>query len=106
MKFNLIETKEILDLEKEIGYELEVNERPVSAASAVGTQRFYVYFKEGEVMQGGCLIGSYGNGNTIDEALKDYAKQISCTRMAFGAYTPNRKEISFPKLVHTKMLNQ
>lgn len=106
MKINLIETKEILDLEKEIGYELEVNERPISSASIKGLHRFYVSFKEGEVMQGGCLIGSSGNGNTIDEALQDYAKQISCTRMVFGAYTNNRKEISFPKLVHTKMLNQ
>lgn len=102
MKINLIETKEILELEKEIGYELEVTERP----SRAGLHRFYVSFKEGEVMQGGCLIGSSGNGNTIDEALQDYAKQISCTRMAFGSYTNNRKEISFPKLVHTKMLNQ
>ena len=106
MKINLIETKEILDLEKEIGYELEANERPISSASRVGLHRFYVSFKEGEVMQGGCLIGSSGNGNTIDEALQDYAKQISCTRMVFGAYTNNRKEISFPKLVHTKVLNQ
>lgn len=106
MKINLIEKKEILDLEKEIGYELEVNERLISSASKADLHKFYVSFKKGEVMQGGCLISSSGSGNTIDEALQDYAKKISFTRMAFGAYTNNREEISFPKLVHTKMLNQ
>lgn len=106
MKINLIKTKEITDLEKEIGYELEVNERPINSLNEKILNRFYVSFKDGEVMQGSCLLGKYGDGNTIDEALKDYANQISCTRMVFGAYTNNRKDISIPKLVHTKMLNQ
>ena len=102
MKLNLISTKEILELEKEIGYELEVNERPQHS----GLSRFYVSFKQGESMEGGCLVSHSGNGNTIDEALQDYCKQISCRRMAFGAYTDSRKEITFPKLVHTQLLNQ
>lgn len=100
MKLNLIETKEILDLEQEIGYELEVNERPIHS----GLPQFYIHFKQGESMEGGCLVAHSGNGNTVDEALSDYCKQISCRRMAFGAYTPERKEIQFPKLKHSKLV--
>ena len=100
MKFNLIETKEILDLEKEIGFELVVNERHKSTTAS----RYYVNFEGGEVMEGGCLVGSCGDGNTIDEAIIDYCQQVETKRMAFGAYTDNRKEIVLPKLVHTKLL--
>ncbi len=106
MEINLIETKEILDFENEIGYKLEVNERRINSISKSKLHRFHVSFKEGEVMKDGCLISSYGNGNTIDEALIDYATQVSCERVVFGAYTKNRREISFPKLIHTKILNQ
>ena len=38
------------------------------------------------------------------EAIKDYCREISNCRIAFGAYTNERKEIQFPKLVHTKLL--
>lgn len=106
MKINLIKSKEILEFEKEIGYELEVNERPQKYISENLVKRFYVSFKNGEVMYGGCLCGYTGNGNTIDEALSDYANQISSTRMAFDAYTPKRKVIDIPKLVHTQLLFQ
>lgn len=102
MKFNLIETKEILDLENEIGFELVVNERPKSDT----VSKYYVSFEGGEVMEGGCLIGSHGNGSTIDEAIKDYCRQVETKRMAFGAYTDNRKEVVLPKLVHTKLLGK
>lgn len=100
MKLNLIETKEILDLEQEIGYELEVNERPAN----FGSPRFWAHFEQGESMEGGCLVGHSGNGNTVDEALRDYCRIISGKKMAFGAYTPERKEIQFPILKHTRLL--
>ena len=102
MKFNLIETKEILDLEKEIGFELIVNERPKD----VRIPQYYVSFEGGEVMEGGCLVGLSGNGKTIDDAIKDYCREIETKRMAFGAYTENRKEVILPKLVHTKLLGK
>ena len=97
MKLDLIETKEILDFEQEIGYELVVHERPIHS----GLSPFYACFKGAESMEDGCLVGRYGNGNTVDEALSDYCKQISCRRMVFGAYTPERKEIQFPYLKHS-----
>jgi len=106
MKLNLISTKEILDFEKEIGYELVVNERAMHAGSPARISRYYVQFEKAEVMIGGCLASKYGNGDTIDEAIKDYCREVSNCRVAFSAYTNERKEIQFPKLVHSKFLCQ
>jgi len=100
MKFNLLEQQEILDFEKRIGFELEVNER----ANSMYGGRYYVHFPKGEIMEGGCLIGATGNGTTIDEALIAYCKEISGKRLAFNSYTCERREIEMPKLVHTKLL--
>lgn len=104
MKFNLITSKEILDFEKEIGHELEVNERVIHAGSPARLYKYYVKFQNSDVMEGGCLIGKYGDGNTIDEAIKDYCHKVSHSRIAFNSFTPNRTEIVFPKLNHTKLL--
>jgi hypothetical protein len=106
MVLNLITTKEILDFEKEVGYQLVVNERALHAGSPARLSKYYVQFEHAEVMEGGCLAGKYGNGSTIDEAIKDYCKEVSNCKIAFGAYTPERKEVQFPKLVHTKLLGQ
>jgi len=106
MKFNLISTKEILDYEKEIGVELIVTERSIHSGSAARLSKYCVSFEGGEVSENSMLVGATGNGDTIDKALTDYCHQISNKRMAFGAYTPDRKEIKLPKLIHTKLLNR
>ena len=111
MKINLIDEKEILDFETEIGYELEVNERDLfwkkgSRINKAGVGRFYVQFAKIDIKDGSVLIRATGNGNTIDEALKDYCKEVSCQTIVFDAMSPERQEITFPKLVHTKLLNQ
>ena len=106
MKINYIKEKEILDFEKEIGYELEANERSISANSNAILKRFYVNFPKGEVMEGNSLIGCSGNGDTIDEALKEFCKLISNKTIAFNAFSKERKNIQIPKLVHTKLLGQ
>lgn len=102
MKFYLLKEKEITEFEKEIGYELSVCERPLS----MRLPKYYVYFLDGESSEGGCLITYSGNGNTVDEALIDYCKKVSSRRMVFNSYTTDRKEIVFPKLIHTKFLNK
>ncbi len=102
MELNLIAEKEITDFEKQINHTLNVNERPIHS----GLSRYYVSFKGCESIEGGHFVGYSGNGNTIDEALQDYCKQVSCRRMVFGAYTNGRREITFPKLIHTKLLNK
>lgn len=100
MKINRINTKEILDFEKELNVELEVNERPPSS----GLYRYYVSFNNTEVSEGSMLIGSFGNGSTIDEALQDYCKEIETKTIVLFARSDKRREILCPKLIHTKQL--
>lgn len=97
MKVNLIKCKEITEFEKEIGHELVVNERPLN----MNLSRFYVSFEHGEVMENGCLVGVFGNGNTIAEAVDDYCVKISGKEMAFNAYTKDRINIICPNLKYT-----
>lgn len=106
MKLNLIPTKEILDFEKKIGYELVVNERTINNRSPARLSKYYVHFEKACVIDGGCLSGIYGDGNSIDEAIKNYCYEVSNSRVVFDAYTNERKEVKFPKLVHTKLLGK
>jgi hypothetical protein len=102
MKVNSIQVKEILDFEKEIGRELIVNERFISAKSRIGMNRFYVEFEKSSILGDGVLIGSAGNGNTIDEALVNYCSIISGETLVFDEMTPDRIYIKVPKLIHTE----
>ena len=58
--------------------------------------RFYAGFKGVDVSDGCMLIGSVGNGGTEDDALRDYARQISGKKLVIGAFTPERREIWAP----------
>jgi len=102
MKFNLISTKEILDFEQEIGTELVVNERKEYGKGC----KYYVQFEHSEVMTGVFLVSSYGNGDTIDEAIENYCVKIQNKRIAINADTPNRREVVCPKFTHTKKLGR
>lgn len=103
MKLNLIEIKEITDFEKEIGNELIVKERPFYNARI---ERFYVSFDNSFLKENGCLVGYFGNGKTIDDAIIDYCELISCRSIVFNPFCEKRKEIQqLPRFKHTKLLN-
>jgi len=53
-------------------------------------------FDNGEVMDGGVLIGACGRCKRPDAALKDYVSQIAGKRMVFNAYTDKRVELEIP----------
>lgn len=98
MKINYIKEQELLDFEKEIGVELIVDERKKPSKGC----RFYARFEKSEIKEGDCLRGAFGNGDTINEALMDYCKEISNGLLVLNSYTCNRREIQVPKLMHTK----
>lgn len=101
MKINRIIVREILDFEKEIGRELIIDER-------MTTDNNYSYsarFKGGETIDGGVLCTYSGRGQTIDDAIRDYAKIISGQTMVFNAYSKGRREVEVPILIHTKKYN-
>ena len=97
MKLNLIETHQILNYEKQIGYELVVTERPAH----LNLSRFYVSFEHCEILDGGFLNSTSGQGGTINEALVDYCSLISNKVAVFDAYKPERTIIKLPNLIHT-----
>lgn len=65
-----------------------------------GLHAYYASFKGCETLSGSVLCGDYGNGSTPDQAMSDYAKQISGKRLVVDAYTAGRKEILVPILTH------
>lgn len=62
--------------------------------------RFYAAFKGVDVSDGCMLSNSHGNGGTEDEALQDYARQISGKKLVLGAFTAERREIYAPEITY------
>jgi hypothetical protein len=63
------------------------------------TNRWYAQFDNAEVKDGICLVGTFGNGATKAEAIKDYAKKISGKRLVIDAFNKEkRREIEAPML--------
>jgi len=75
---------------------VEVRERPHIRVGR--PSRFYASFKHVEVMENGCLAGYFGDGRTAEEAIENYAQEISRRRIAVNAYTDHRIEIQVPTL--------
>lgn len=98
MRIERINEQNILDFEKEHGLDLVVTERSKEYHNPVF--KFYARFETTETMDGGLLIGEYGNGNTPEEAIHDYCFRISEKRIVFKAMTDERKEIKVPKLFY------
>lgn len=96
MKVNRIEVKDLLDIEKDLGCEIEVNERPGQFKKHL---KYYAHIKNLEVKDGYILSGAFGNGETVEEALSNYAEEISEKLVVLDAYKDSRKVIQFPKIV-------
>lgn len=75
---------------------MEIHERPLPEGASA---RFYAHFKSCEIMDRGCLRGTFGDGATPEEAIKDYAASIRLCRIVIDARHPTRREIEVPRLV-------
>jgi hypothetical protein len=62
-----------------------------------GIEPFYAHFKRCDVSDGALLRGTYGNGNTPDEAVRNYIPEISA--IAINGNTDNCVYIKVPKLI-------
>ena len=81
------------------GLELEVCERRRDRLPHAG--RFYAMFARAEVMDPpGFLSGVSGDGDTEEEAIRDYAERISEKRLAIYGPAPayERTNIDVPRL--------
>lgn len=77
------------------GLVMEVVERrrPIGDPS-----RYYAHFQRVEVREVCLLRGTYGDGSTPEEAIANYAPEISLKIIVVDARMPSRKEIESPRL--------
>jgi len=59
--------------------------------------RWCARFERGEIMEGGCLVGAHGNGQSPTLAIVDYVEQIKGKKMAFNSMSDRRSEFEIPK---------
>ena len=63
-------------------------------------KRFTARFEHSEIMDGQFLVSTYGNGDTEEAAIRDYAGHISQKRLVLNAGSASsRVEIEVPRLV-------
>ena len=97
MKFNLLEKKELLDFEKEIGVDLVVTETDDNEIIGDMFGVYYVAFENSRISEVGEMpFEIWGTGDTINEALQGYASKISSMRLII-----NYRYIKCPTLIHT-----
>lgn len=76
---------------------MEVHERTKNPVP--GADRYYAHFEDSDVKEGRMLRGAFGNGSTEQDAIKDYAKQISGQILIIDAFSVlGRREIAVPLL--------
>ena len=80
----------------EYGLTMEVHERNLPNNSP---DRFYAHFSKSDVLDDCFLVGVFGNGNTEEDAIKNYAEKISMKILVIGAFSVNRKEINVWRLI-------
>jgi hypothetical protein len=59
--------------------------------------RFFAEFENAEIREGIILSSAYGNGNTPERAIKDYARKIELKTIVIDAYGTNREVIDVPR---------
>ena len=95
IKRDLIAVMGLEEFADQHGLTLVVKERRLPEDS---TKRFYAYFEDGELRQGGLLSGRYGSGASEEGAIQEYADCISMGNLVIDADGPGRREIVVPRL--------
>lgn len=64
--------------------------------------RYYATFKDVNVVDGVLLRGEYGNGDTEEEAIRNYGDALSFKTIVVNAGMANRREINVPRIVRRR----
>jgi len=99
MKINIKEAPKmtIEELADTYNLEMEVVERGDYGRHI---PRYWASFPYAEVKDGVCLLSPVGSGNTVEEAIESYAKNIQFKLLVLHAMDPDRrKEIYVPRLI-------
>lgn len=81
------------------GLDLHMNERGPDLRSTFNLCRWYCSFPSFEIVEDGVLIGCSGNGETHEEAIKDYCDQISGKEAKINAFSPDCRKVQIPTLI-------
>ena len=96
IELNTIKESSIYEFADKHGLVMQVNERE---RPHKGLARFYASFKGVEVKDGQLLVGAFGDGETPESAIANYANVISGRTLVIGAFTKNRTEIKADRFV-------
>lgn len=95
---NLTEEMTLEEFADKHGLRMEVNERGHERGSP---SNFYAHFED-FALQSECgyfLIGTYGNGATEEEAIANFAKEITRRVIVIDSHGESRREICVPRLI-------
>ena len=81
---------------KKHGLVMKVGERSKAFWPERKMERYHAEFENAETLDGSVLSSAYGNGNTPEEAIADYAKNLEGKLLVIGAYQAERREIQCP----------
>lgn len=85
------------DFAEKHGLELVVTERILDGWHRErNTPRYIARFKNTEIKRGACLAGVYGEGDSPENAIKEYAQCIIGERLIINAMANDRREIVAP----------
>jgi hypothetical protein len=78
---------------------LRIHGREVLTCEESGMNYLYVVFDLCDVLdEDGMLHGSFGNGNTVEEAVQNYAGEISGKILVHKALHADRRKFKVPQL--------
>jgi len=93
-----IEESTIEDFAEKHGLRMQVYERS-NRSFPNPLPKYFAYFYGAEISDGAILNSIFGDGNTPEEAIANYADQISEKVLTFDAWLSTRYQIFVPRLV-------
>ena len=97
IELNVRETMGISEFAETHGLTMVVTERPPHIENV---EKFYANFKNADVAVAGGRVSCFGNGDTPEEAIRNYAARISCKTLVINARKDVEKRIEVPKLTY------
>ena len=88
---NLVKKVTLQDFAKDHGLTMVVNERDTEDPSFSHLKRFYVSFVDVHKYDGHGIGSLYGQGDTEEEAISNYAKLLSNERVMIGYFADKKK---------------
>lgn len=77
---------------------MAVRQRHSEPKAIKGLPRFWAWFEWVDVLEGSFRVGVFGNGETPEDAIADYAEEISGKTLAVNSGKPDAHTIKVPVL--------